>query len=623
MKKSTKKIMNLDFENPEHGKPYELVFSRKVTVFGPCKPGDPVPKKDQLAECPERLKIGKASLSAKQATMKDGNLDLGRLFKKHTLKMTGYAFIPFRAVRAGQYQVGVGADWWFEAWVDGIPILTSLKSGNSVHPPAREDWVATVALDAGKHLLAVRVLSGSAGMTLDAGVPRFTQTEAYRLRTGSTINVMRPFKVVFIGAGSMFLQGLFTDILTIPGADKGEIALVDIDRNRLKLAEKICGRINGNLEKNWKITSSTDRRRVLKGADYVIHCIEAPGSRRAEYEIPLKYGIDQAVGDTLGPGGLFKGMRNVPIFLSILKDVEELCPDAQVLNYTNPMSILCLSSQRATSVKVIGLCHSVQNTSNLLARWCGVPYHKLSWKCAGINHMNWFTELSHKGKDMYPQLKERVLENNEFPGEEVVRRDLMKHFGYFSTESSKHISEYVPYYRKRKDLLKTYCGQDFGERKKYFAREYSRKHKSRDQSWHKQLAGQADMPTHRGVEYASHIVEGMETNNPFVVHGSVKNESLITNLPQNGVVEVACLVDRSGIQPVRYGSLPPQCAALCDSNMRFIDVAAKACIERSMESAVHALLLDPLTSAVCSPSEIKKMTEELFKAEKEYLKGYK
>lgn len=620
----TKAVLQLDTKSPEHGKPFKLVFDRNVTVFGPCSESDPRPSAAQLTSCPRKLRIGRKTLNACRARMKNGALDFGTVFKKRGLKTTGYAFIPFRAVRSGRYEIGLGADWWFEAWLDGQPLLNTLGCGNSVHPPAREDWTASVDLDAGMHMLVVRVLSGNAGMTVDLGESRYSPARAYRVRTGCAPEMNRPIKVVFIGAGSMFLQRLFTDILTIPGADRGEVALVDINRERLSLAGLICKRIIDNAGKKWKVTTHTSRRRALKGAEYVTFCIEAAGNHRAEYEIPLKYGIDQAVGDTMGPGGLFKGMRNAPVLLGLLRDMEEICPEAYLLNYTNPMSILCLNVNRASSIKATGFCHSVQNTSGLLARWTGVPYHELKWTCSGINHMAWFTELSHRGKDLYPDLKKRVLANDPIVKQERVRLDLMMNFGYFCTESSGHNSEYVPYYRKRPDTLREYCGQDLGGRKKEFAKRYAAgRHRARSRSWLKQLAGKADLPARRGNEYASHVIEAMETNTPFVIHGSVMNRGLIANLPQDGVVEVPCMVDRSGIQPVSCGALPPQCAALCSAAMRYVDLASTACLEKSMEAARYAMLLDPLTSAVCSTAEIQKMTDELFKANREYLKGYK
>ncbi len=427
-----------------------------------------------------------------------------------------------------------------------------------------------------------------------------------------------------MGAGSFFLQSLFTDVLNIPGADRGELALVDIDAKRLKLADQVCRKVLQVMNRKWKVTATTDRRRALKGADYIINCIEVSGVQCVELDndIPAKYGIDQCIGDTIGPGGLFKALRTVPVFIEVLHDVERLCPDAWVLNYTNPMSIMCLSAARASSARVVGLCHSVQGSSHGLARWCNVPYQEMKWRCGGVNHLAWFTELTHKGKDLYPMLKRRVERDRAFAKQERVRFDMLKHFGYFATESSGHDSEYLPYYRKRKDILRKYCREGYAGGSRFYASNWPAWRKRSDNQRREAIAGTREIRTARTWEYASYIIQAIETNDPFVIYGTVPNRGLIDNLPQDGVVEVACLVDRKGVTPTPFGRLPPQCAALCDWNMRMFDMAATACIEKSREAAAHALMLDPLTAAVCCPAEIKKMTDELFKAEKRYLPGF-
>ena len=445
-----------------------------------------------------------------------------------------------------------------------------------------------------------------------------------RAELGITNSIDRPLKVVFLGAGSGFLQSLFPDVMNIPGAERGEMALVDIDETRLGLAHKFCQKVVEKMGSKWKVTASTDRKKVLRNADYVINCIEVSGVQCVQWDndIPMKYGVDQCIGDTIGPGGLFKALRTVPVFLDMLKDVEKLCPNAWVLNYTNPMSIMCLAASRASKAKVVGLCHSVQGASHALASWSGVPYHELKWSCAGVNHLAWFTKLEHKGADLYPALKAKVLANPKDFRDDIVRMDLMDHFGYYCTESSGHDSEYLPYYRKRKDLLKKYCKPGYSGGSRFYADNWPTWRQNCDQTRRDQIAGKADVGTGRSWEYASYIIEAMETNAPFVIYGSMPNNNLISNLPQDGVVEVACLVNREGVTPTHYGALPAQCAALCDWNMRMFDLAATACIEKSREAAAHALMLDPLTAAVCCPAEIKKMTEELFEAEKDYLPGF-
>jgi len=436
--------------------------------------------------------------------------------------------------------------------------------------------------------------------------------------------VNRPLKIVFLGAGSFFFNSLFVDVMNIPGADSGEMVLVDIDETRLALAQKFGVKAVEEMSKSWTVTATTDRRRALKNADYIISCIEVSGQAcvRLDYDIPAKYGVDQCIGDTGGPGGLMKALRTVPVFLDVLKDVEELAPNAWVMNYTNPMSILCLASARASKAKVVGLCHSVQGTSRKLADYAGVAYQDMKWRCGGVNHIAWFTELSANGQDLYPVLLDKAVNDKETYEKDPVRFDMMRHLGYFVTESSGHFSEYVPYYRKRPGLIEKHCRKgDLGE-SSYYANGWPSWRVKSDDTRSKQIAGEEKIDTARSWEYASYIIEAMETNSPFVFYGTVPNTHLIENLPVDGVVEVPCLVDNSGISPTHFGTLPPQCAAICDWNMRFYDLAATACIEKSREAAIHALMLDPLTAAVCSPGEIRQMAEELFKAEKDFLPGF-
>lgn len=436
----------------------------------------------------------------------------------------------------------------------------------------------------------------------------------------------RPFKVVFLGAGSGFIQNLFGDVLNIPGADEGEFYLVDVDEKRLALSEKLCKKINALMGKQWKIRSTTDRLKALPGADYIINCIEVNGLAcvRHDNDIPAKYGVNQCIGDTIGPGGLFKAMRTVPVFLDVLRDVEKFCPKALVLNYTNPMSIMCLAAARAVpNVKVVGLCHSVQGTSHQLAWYAGIAYPELHWECAGINHMAWFTKLEHHGQDVYPMLLDKLKKDPELLPKDPIRFDMMKHFGYFLTESSGHLSEYLPYYRKRQDLIDLHCGEDYLGKTSFYADNWPTWRENLDKHRRKQLAGKEPINTARSWEYASYIIEAIETNAPFVIHGNVSNDGgLIDNLPHDGIVEVPCLVNRRGILPTRFGSLPPQCAAICDSNMRMYDLAANACVYRDLRAAAHALMLDPNTFSVCSPGEIQKMFDEMYKAEREYLPGF-
>ena len=424
---------------------------------------------------------------------------------------------------------------------------------------------------------------------------------------------------------------------------------------------KDCGR-----EEGWSVRASANRRELLAGTDYAVCCVEVSGTACVAFDndIPLKYGVDQCIGDTLGPGGLFKGLRTIPVFLDILRDMRELCPGAIMLNYTNPMSMMILSAGRAVpEVPVVGLCHSVQGTSHLLAGYAGVAYDEMEWECAGVNHLAWFTKLRHKGKDLYTSVlydkfrkeiedgvkeaeaglarfdsahdTEKAKVEKKYKQEDLVRKDMCVNFGAFITESSGHLSEYLPYYRKseagKKLLRLSYHG---GSR--FYATNWPNWRKNADEHRAKLVAGEETIELKRSWEYASWIIEAREKDAAFRIHGNVMNNAekggrrgsgeggkLITNLPGDAAVEVACMIDGNGINPTRYGALPAQMAHICASNMACYDLAAVACVEKSKEAAVHALMLDPLTAALLTPGEIRRMTLEMFEAEREFLPGYK
>ena len=432
--------------------------------------------------------------------------------------------------------------------------------------------------------------------------------------------------VVFLGAGSGFVEPLSRDIFQMVGVSGGTLRLVDIDEQRLELSHKLAGLVAEKLGGRWKVEATTDRRQALPGADYIINCIEVSGlgTVRHDNDIPLKYGVSQCIGDTLGPGGLFKLLRSAPVWLDVLMDCEELCPQALVLNYTNPMSMMCLVAQWASEMQVVGLCHSVQGTSKQLAGYCDVPYEEMRWDCAGINHHAWFTRLEHRGEDLYPRLREKISGRGELWEQDPVRFDMMLHFGAFVTESSGHFSEYLPYYRKRRELITEFCRPGYLGEEGFYARDWPTWRAGADERRRRILAGdpQGELKLERSHEYASYIIQAHQTNQPYVIHGNVANNGLIDNLPADGCVEVACLIDSNGIHPTRFGTLPPQLAALCRMNMSMFELGALAVLERSKEAAVHALMLDPLTSAVCSTAEIRKMTEELFEAERDYLPDF-
>jgi alpha-galactosidase len=424
-----------------------------------------------------------------------------------------------------------------------------------------------------------------------------------------------------VGAGSaVFARQIITDILAVDGLDRGVFALVDIDPERLELARRIAERLVELSSKAWTVEASTQRMDVLAGTDYVVNSIEVAGLQnvRHDYDIPLKYGVDQCIGDTIGPGGIFKALRTGPAWLDIVADVEREAPRAVVLNYTNPMSILSLAASRSTGLPVIGLCHSVQGTSRLLAEFLGVPYDELDWRCAGINHNAWFTKLEHRGKDLYPLLLERATQP-EIYERDPVRFEVMRHLGAFVTESSGHFSEYVPYFRKRPDLLKKYIRPGYLGESGFYANNWPDWRRANDERIHSMLRGETEIPTERSHEYASYIIEAMELGRPTSIHGNVVNDGAIENLQADGCVEVECRVGTEGVQPVRFGKLPEQLAALNRSHIAVHELVVQALLERDRQKAKYALMLDPLTATVCSPAEIDQMFEEMWAAERQGL----
>jgi alpha-galactosidase len=394
-------------------------------------------------------------------------------------------------------------------------------------------------------------------------------------------------------------------------------ALVDIDAERLELAHRIAENLVERSGRDWTVEATTDRTLALPGCDYVISLIEVAGlcSVGPDYEIPLKYGVDQCIGDTIGPGGIFKMLRTGPAWLDILRDVERLCPGAMVMNYTNPMSALTLLALRATELQVVGLCHSVQGTSRQLAHYLDVPYEELRFRCAGINHMAWFVELSHRGEDLYPRLRQ-AAQDPEIYDCDPVRFEIMFHFDAFVTESSGHFSEYVPYFRKRLDLLAKHTREGYRGESGFYAHNWPRWRREADETIRAQLAGKSDIALLRSSEYASYIVEAVEANRPTTIHGNVRNAGLIDNLPAGGCVEVPVLVDGTGLHPTHFGPLPTQLAALDAAHMPVHELLVEAVLERDRRAALHALLLDPLTAAACSPAEIAQMFQEMWAAER-------
>jgi alpha-galactosidase len=430
-------------------------------------------------------------------------------------------------------------------------------------------------------------------------------------------------KVTLIGAGSaVFARQIVTDVLAIDGLDGGTFALVDIDADRLELAHDISEKLVGATGKDWTVESSTERNDVLAGTDFLVNSIEVAGLEnvRHDYEIPLRYGVDQCIGDTIGPGGIFKALRTGPAWLEILRDAERECPGAMVMNYTNPMSLLTLAAIRATSMDVVGLCHSIQGTSEQLAGYLEVPPEELCWRAAGINHNSWFVELARDGEDLYPELRERARTPGVYE-HDPVRFETMLHLGAFPSESSGHFSEYLPYFRKRPDLIKRYTRDGYLGESGYYANNWPTWRAENDEEIRKMLSGEEELPLERSPEYAADVIEAVTFGREMVIYGNVRNTGLIDNL-SDGCVEVACLVDRNGVQPCHFGPLPEQLAALNRAHMAVHDLVVQALLDRDRQNALHALMLDPLTAAVCSLEEISQMFSEMWEAQRPFLEYF-
>lgn len=423
-------------------------------------------------------------------------------------------------------------------------------------------------------------------------------------------------KITFIGAGSVvFASRLLGDIISHPELRDSTVSLMDINAERLKLITRFARVMTAKYAPEARVESTLNRREALEDADYVIIMIQVGGLEAFEKDIyiPLKYGVSQEVGDTLGPGGVFRGLRTIPVLLDICHDMEELCPDALLINYANPMAMNCWGMNKATKIRNVGLCHSVQGTAMQLARYINVPYEEVSYWVAGINHQAFFLEYKHKGEDAYPRIWE-AMKKKEIYEKDKVRFEMMKYLGYFITESSHHLGEYVPYFRTTEERREKYCTP------RWFYLEICQKAwKPHYERIERQIQGEEPIEIKRSHEYGIDIIHSMETGEPCRINGNVENEGLITNLPEGCCVEVPCLVDKNGVHPCYVGNLPPQCAALNRTNINVQELAVKAALEKDRSAAVQAVMFDPLTSALLTPREIEKMVNEMFKAEAQWL----
>ena len=436
-----------------------------------------------------------------------------------------------------------------------------------------------------------------------------------------------PKKIAFIGAGSFgFTRGLVRDILTFPALADSTLALMDIDEERLNFIKAGVDRIVAAGNYPAKVISATDRKKALEGADGVVITILQGGVDvfRSDIEIPAKYGVDINVGDTRGPSGIFRALRTIPVMVDICRDVERYCPDAIVLNYTNPMAMLCRAMQGETGARVTGLCHSVQGTAMMLADWIGAPFEEVAYRCAGINHQAWFVDFKWNGKDAYPLIREAVTTRPEIYNAEHVRNEMFLHLGYYVTESSGHNSEYNAWFRKRPDLLEKYCTHGTGWNPGHHAFILNQYQQVAD-TWRDHIKEQFERPVDlkRGHEYAASIFNASIGDGAmFEFNGNVRNFGLINNLPPGCCVEVPVVASKRGFDALHVGPLPPQCALLNSISAQCEELAVTGCVEGNRDKIYHAIYYDPLTSAVLSLAEIKSMVDEMFEANKGWLRTF-
>ena len=427
-------------------------------------------------------------------------------------------------------------------------------------------------------------------------------------------------RIAMIGAGSLvFCKTLSMDIMATEGLADSTLVLMNHTEPKLNKMEGFLKDVVKENKLPTKIEATTDYRKAIDGADYVIIMIQVGGLEAFghDYLIPLKYGVDQCIGDSMGPGGIFRGMRTIPVLIDMAKQMQELCPDALMLNYANPMAACCWGLGTVPGLKFVGLCHGVQTTMDLIGGYVGLKKEEIDYTCAGINHMAWFLKLEKDGKDLYPTLKEK-FEKPEFYINEKVRGEVVRHFGYFMTESTGHLSEYIPWFRSSERALETYCDMpDFGGASGayyYYSKMLAEKFETRDP-----LSIETKQLPPRSAEYCSWIIEAKELRKPFKLNGNVRNDGLITNLPDGCCVEVPCFVDAMGLHPTVVGDLPPQCAALNLTNVNVQGLAVQAGITGDPELAANAVALDPLTSTKVTLKEARDMTAEMLQAEAKWL----
>jgi alpha-galactosidase len=431
-------------------------------------------------------------------------------------------------------------------------------------------------------------------------------------------------KIVIIGAGSIvFSSRLTADILSYPELADSEIRLVDVEPDRLNYAGRIANRIikEGGYSKAT-VSSTLDRREALKCADFVIISILVGGYEAIEKEIdiPMKYGINQCIGDTLTPGGIMRCVRTLPILQEISHDIMELCPHALVLNYSNPMSMLTWGMLEAEpKMQLVGLCHSVQGTGGEWAKRLGIDFEDVTYECAGINHQAWFLKYEKDGEDLLPEIRKLALKPEIWYGDST-RMEYVKHFGFPVTESSGHVSEYNSWFRKNEQTIARYCPTEFSEWnggtgfiKDLYARPDWKETMEKMSNW------ETPVSLERSFEYGSIIINSKVTGEKSVIYGNIKNEGLITNLPEECIVEVPVLVDKNGMRPIKIGALPSHLSAINQTQINVQQLAVEATIKADPEILFQAMAMDPLTSMSCTLDEIRAMTRELMEAHKEWI----
>ncbi|WIV20608.1 alpha-glucosidase/alpha-galactosidase [Paenibacillus polygoni] len=430
-------------------------------------------------------------------------------------------------------------------------------------------------------------------------------------------------KITFIGAGStVFAKNVLGDCMMTPALQGFELALFDINLERLTDSENMLSNLKKSVGSTCRVTAYADRKEALRGAKYVINAIQVGGydpCTITDFEIPKKYGLRQTIADTVGIGGIFRNLRTIPVMMDIAADMREVCPDALFLNYTNPMAVLTNVMNTYGGIKTVGLCHSVQVCVPHMFAHLGIDQTGVQAKIAGINHMAWLLEVTRDGEDLYPEIKRRAAEKQKESHGDMVRYEMMLKFGYYITESSEHNAEYHPYFIKKNypELI---------ERFQIPLDEYPRRCVEQIAGWERmrdEIVNNTELKHERTHEYASYILEAMETGNPYKIGGNVMNHGLITNLPKEACVEVPCLVDGSGISPTYVGDLPPQCAALNLTNINTQLLTIEAAMTGKKEHIYHAAMLDPHTAAELSMDDIIRMCDELIEAHGDWLPRYK